>query len=110
LRNGQPFLDWELPESVRAVMEGLKRFPDWDRQTAKILSAIPEYGLEEVGVACETALEQGIVSQAVVLNHLVRLVEESPAEEISVEQEKMLRHPPRADCRRYDCLLGVRAC
>jgi transposase len=110
LRNGRPFLDWELPESIRAVMEELKRFPDWDRQTAKILSVIPEYGLEEVSVACETTLEQGVVSQAIVLNHLVRLVEESPSAKISVEQEAMLLHPPRADCGRYDCLLGGTPC
>ena len=78
LRNGRPFLEWDLPASIQAVWESLRRFSDWDKQMAAILSAIPQYGLESVSVACETALEHGTVTQAVILNHLGRLIEDIP--------------------------------
>jgi transposase len=69
LRNGRPFLDWELPLSIREVWESLRRYSDWDRQMSEILSMIPRYGLESVGIACEMALEENTVSQSVIVNY-----------------------------------------
>jgi transposase len=105
LRNGRPFVEWELPESIRKVWEYLKRYPDWDRQMSKILSAIPIYGMEAVGVACETALEGGAASESVVLNHLTRLTEEGSEETVTVPEKLKLKEEPRADCGVYDRLL-----
>jgi hypothetical protein len=105
LRNGRPFLEWELPEPIGKVWEYLKRYPDWDRQMSKILSAIPMYGMEAVAVACETALEAGTANESVVLNHLTRLTEEGAAQPVSVPEKLMLKEEPRADCGAYDSLL-----
>ena len=77
LRNGRPFLDWELPLSIRKVWDVLRRYPDWDRQMSAILPMAPRYGLETVGVACEMALEENAVSQSVILNYLTRLTEDT---------------------------------
>jgi transposase len=110
LRNGRPFLEGDLPAPLRAVWESLGRFPDWDRQMASILSAIPHSGLEAVTVACETAIEDGVVSEAVILNHLARLTEEAAPGPIHAPEKLHLAHPPLADCSRYDRLLGRRAC
>jgi transposase len=105
LRNGRPFLEWELPPAIRKVWEYLKRYSDWDRQMSGILSAIPAYGLEAVEVACETALEAGAASESVVLNHLTRLTEERGADEIGVPEKLRLKEEPRSDCDVYDRLL-----
>jgi transposase len=110
LRNGRPFLEWNLPTSIQTVWESLRRFSDWDRQMAAILSAIPLYGLEAVSVACETALEQGVVSQTVICNHLARLTEDSPMPPVCPPGNLALAHPPQADCSRYDSLLGGGVC
>jgi transposase len=105
LRNGRPFLEWRLPEAIRRVWEYLKRYPDWDRQMSGILSVIPVYGLESVEVACETALEEGVASEKVVLNHLTRLTEESSEQLVSVPEKLKLTEEPRADCAAYERLM-----
>ena len=110
LRNGRPFLEGELPAPLRAVWEAMRRFPDWDRQMTTVLSAIPQYGLEAVSVACETAMEQGTVSAAVIFNHLTRLTEEAPPRPVLTPEKLFLAQPPLADCSRYDRLLGRCAC
>jgi hypothetical protein len=110
LRNGRPFLDWELPASIRKVWEALRRYPDWDRQMSAILSTVPRYGLEAVGVACEMALEEKAVSQSVVLNFLTRLTEESQTASISVPDKLRILDEPRSDCTVYDVLLRGEPC
>ena len=110
LRNGRPFREWDLPASIQCVWESLRRFSDWDRQMAAILSAIPLYGLEAVSVACEVALEQGAVSRTVILNHLARLSDDSPAPPVCVPGSLVLLQPPQANCSRYNALLRRSAC
>ena len=110
LRNGRPFLDWELPASVRKVWAALQRYPDWDRQMSAILSTVPRYGLEAVGIACEMALEEKTVSQSVILNYLTRLTEETPTANVSVPDNLRITEEPRSDCTVYDVLLRVQPC
>jgi transposase len=110
LRNGRPFLTWKLPDGIVAIQEQLRRFRDWDRQMASILCAIPTYGLEVVNVACQTALEHGAISSTVVLNHLMRLTQDLPAPPVCPPNGLTLKHPPLADCRRYNALLRRLAC
>jgi len=110
LRNGRPFVEWEAPAPIRAVQERLRHYPDWDRQMAKILGAIPVYGLEAVCVACETALEEGVVSQSVIMNYLSRLTEEASPPPVREPAKLHLSLPPVANCLRYDSLLGRNAC
>ena len=76
LRNGRPFVNWELPASIRKVWDALRRYPDWDRQMSALLSAIPTYGLEALNVACSVALEENAVSQSTIMNYLTRLTED----------------------------------
>jgi hypothetical protein len=110
LRNGRPFLEWELPASVNKVWELLQRYPDWDRQMSVILSTIPRYGIEAVGVACEMALEENTVSQGVILNYLTRLTEEAQAARILVPEKLKLSQEASPDCKAYDSLLGGVPC
>jgi hypothetical protein len=110
LRNGRPFLNWEIPESVGKVWEVLRRYRDWDRQMSEILSAIPTYGMEAVEVACEMALEANTVSESVIMNYLTRLTEEPKVESVPVPKRLKLREEPSSDCRAYDRLLENSGC
>jgi transposase len=110
LRNGRPFLNWELPASISKVWEYLRRYPDWDHQMSTILSAIPAYGIEAVGVACEMSLEGNAINQSVIMNYLTRLTEEPKAENVEVSDRLKLTEEPSSDCTVYDRLLGERAC
>lgn len=107
LRNGAPFVDWELPQPLQEVRSQLERFPDWDSQFVAILSAVPIYGLDAVALACRQALEQKTVSQEVVLNILNRASDQQDCPPLGPLCERLqLTHEPIADCGRYDLLRG----
>lgn len=68
------------------------------------------YGADLVTVACELALEQGIVSAPVILNHRHRLLSPAKPEAITVSTALALAIEPAADCGRYDNLRGGMPC
>ena len=110
LRNGAPFQDWPLPESMQRLRVALERHPDRDRQFVAVLAQIPRHGVETVANACEEALRGSACSSDVVLNILARQEETSCTEHCAGLPERLqLRLEPVADCPRYDALLpGVR--
>lgn len=111
LRNGRPFVNWELPQAIRQVWEFLRRYPDWDRQMSDLLLSIPKYGLDALEVACSLALSEKAVSRSTIMNYLTRLTEEAKVEDVPVAEKLKLREEPRADCSLYDRLLrGGLAC
>ena len=110
LRNGQPFINWELPASIQQVREVLKKYPDWDRQMSEILALIPMYGEEAVSVACSVALESNAVSQSTITNYLTRLTEDGKAESVTVPEKLRLKEEPHSDCTVYDRLLETSCC
>jgi transposase len=106
LRNGAPFRRWDLPEAIGRVGRLLQeRYPDGDRQYVGILQAVPLCGIEAVEAACAKALSMRVISKEVVLNLLHRGRPEQPAEVIDLPARLELKHPPKADCRRYDRML-----
>jgi transposase len=105
LRNGRPFVNWELPSSIRQVWDELRRYSDWDRQMSDLLQTIPRYGLEALNVACSVALEEKAVSQSTIMNYLTRLTEEAKVEDVAVSGRLKLSEEPRSNCSVYDQLL-----
>ena len=57
LRNGAPFA--EMPQPLRQLSGILLRKEGGDRAMARVLTAIPSFGLEAVVIAVELALESG---------------------------------------------------
>jgi transposase len=104
LRNGAPFKGWTLPGALGRVRQKLAALPDGDRQMVDILSAVLSDGLAAVEVACAEALTGGACGSAVVLNILSRRRAPTPPVTIATPDALRLRHPPRADCARYDTL------
>jgi hypothetical protein len=106
LRNGAPFKDWELPESIAAIRNQLRRrYPDWDRQFVGILTAVPNFGVQAVDRACRMALRMKTVSKEVVLNLLYRAEDEGPIDGIDIGSHLQIECQPVADCSRYDRLI-----
>lgn len=110
LRNGAPFQDWALPAAIGAVKDKLLKSPQGDRAFVEVLLAMRRYGADLVTVACELALEQGIVSAPVILNHMHRLLSPAKPEPITVSTALVLAIEPAADCKRYDSLRGGVPC
>ena len=94
-----------MPEAIEQVREVLRRYDDWDRQFAGILTAVPSHGLEVVAEACRMALNQRTVSKDAVLSILNRQQDVEPAPVVSIPSRLELGCMPVADCGRYDRLL-----
>lgn len=105
LRNGAPFVDWELPPSIAKVQSRLTRLPGGERQFVTILSAIPIDGLEAVAVACELALEANVITSDYVLNVLSRFKPQQQVTSLKLPESLQLKDEPQANTARYDSLL-----
>lgn len=106
LRNGEPFLNWVLPEPIKTLEKHILQKSRGDRAMVQLLSLIAEYG-EEVGVtaAC-IALEEKIPTVEAVHNIINRLLEPTPPR-LQVK-EIPLQLPPQGNCERYNSLLTER--
>jgi transposase len=109
LRNGAPFQDWELPPALSRLRRKLGAGDDADRRFVRVLAAVLDDGLELVEAAVREALLAGITSDDVILNILARRREPPRPAAIVTPEDLALRHPPRADCDRYDSLRGFHA-
>jgi transposase len=108
LRNGAPFVAWNLPIPIQTVRDRILKQPKGDRAFVELLMMAGESGLDALTVACELALEYGVVSAPVVMNELRRLVApDLPAAPNSVPDGISLTVEPLANCQRYDHLLGA---
>jgi len=106
LRNGAPFRQWDLPESMSEVRKLLEERSDGDRQFVGILTVVGRYGLESVAIACAQAISDRTVSSDVILAILSRRHDDPKPEPVHLsEQLPLLNLIPLADCSRYDRLI-----
>jgi len=101
LRNGAPFAD--LPAPLARLRQALLKRDGGDRVMARVLAAVPAYGLEPVLVAVELVLESGAPSSEHIENVLLRLQHPRPRP-LSVETALVVTEEPIADTGRYDSL------
>ena len=100
LRNGAPFAD--MPEPLQRLRGLLLKREGGDRIMAKVLAAVPKFGLETVLIAVELVLESGNPSSEHVENVLSRLKQVPVPEQ--VETLLAVSEAPLADTERYDSL------
>lgn len=106
LRDGAPFKQWDLPESMVEVRKALEERAGSDRQFVNILSVVSRYGLELVATACTQVIADKTISSDVVLSILSRTHDEPPPELLPLaEHLPLLKLIPVVDCCRYDRLL-----
>ena len=106
LRNGVPFRDWDLPTSIQLVRDRILKQPKGDRAFVELLMMAREVGLEVLEVACELAMDGGVVSAPVVMNEMRRLIAPAQSVVLNVPDMLKLQIEPLADCGRYDHLRG----
>lgn len=107
LRNGAPFLTWDLPEPIKQVRGRLLKLPRGDRAFVDLLLIARDSGLEALQVACELALESGVINGSHVMNELRRLTSPPRPAVLSLPESLRLTVEPIADCQRYEQLQGV---
>ena len=106
-RNGVPFREWDLPNSIQLVRDRLLKQPKGDRAFVELLMMAREVGLEPLQVACELVLDGTVVTASVVMNEMRRLIAPTQPNLLSVPDMLKLQLEPLADCGRYDHLRGV---
>ena len=82
---------------------------DADRRFVRVLAAVPEDGLEAVEAAVREALSAGTISDEIILNILSRRREPHDAQAMDVVVNLKLKHPPEANCGRYDTVRDLDA-
>ena len=80
--------------------------PKGDRAFVELLMMAREVGLDVLQVACELAMDSGIVSAPLVMNEMRRLVAPTQLIMLNVPDMLKLQIEPLADCGRYDHLRG----
>ena len=103
-RYSAPFQDWDLPPALARLRRKLGNGDDADRRFVRVLSAVLTDGLEPVEAAVREALATGTASDDLILNILARRREPPRPLTIITSEDSALRHPPIADCARYDQL------
>jgi len=106
LRNGEPFKDWDLPQSILKVKNILVSKNGGDKQAVEVLLALRDYGVEAVEVACDLAISSNVINSQYIINSITRLKCEENAPILDVADNLKLKNPPIADCNNYDQLLG----
>jgi len=86
------------------VRDRILKQPKGDRAFVELLLMAREVGLEPLQVACELVLEGHVVTAAVVLNEMRRLLAPAQPARLAVPDMLQLQTEPLADCSRYDHL------
>jgi hypothetical protein len=104
LRNGTPFREWDLPQSIQQVRDRILKQPKGDRAFVDLLLVARDAGLDTLEIACDLALKGNVVSGPVLMNALCRLMAPIPPATMNVPERMKLVLEPVANCSRYDHL------
>ena len=104
LRNGAPFQEWDLPNSLARVRSRLSSYQGGDREFVDILLAVQRCGIDIVDQACKKALAEGTVRGEVILNIIARHLDPQPIDTARIPESLSISVEPTSDCSRYDAL------
>ena len=100
-------MTWDLPHAVITVRDRILKQPKGDRAFVELLMLAVEAGLDALSIACELALEAGVINASVVMNELRRLISPHLPTTSHAYPSIALTMEPVANCHRYDYLLGA---
>ncbi len=104
LRNGAPFVTWQLPAAMNMIKTRYMETQGGDRDFVDLLMLVSEHGLEAVDMACELAVEQKTIRLSAIINLLNQLAEPAIEPLPQTHDYPQLQVPPQADCKRYEQL------
>ena len=107
LRDGAPFVGWQLPEAMHRIREHYMAGKGGDREFVDLLLLAQDQGIEVVEMACEMAVEQNTLRLPAITNLINQLVEPviTPLSDAYAYPQLTLR--PEADCKRYEMLCSA---
>jgi hypothetical protein len=107
LRNGAPFVDWQLPDAMHGIREHYMAGTGGDREFVDLLLLAQDHGIDVVETACELAVDQNTLRLHAIINLINQLVEPviTPLSDVYAYPQLTLR--PEADCKRYEMLCSA---
>ena len=110
LRNGAPFIDWQLPKAMMLIKDKYIAIKGGDRDFISLLMLAQEHDIETIEIACELAVEQKTLRLAAIINLINQLIEPVIDPQPKTDHYPKLKIVPMANCQRYDELTrGLRA-
>ena len=106
LRNGAPFKDFKLPESITKIQQALSKYSDGDKQFIKLLLQVREKGLDKLESACALALKQGICNADIILDYMLNNKQKENYK-ITLSEIFGIKYLPDNSCAVYDQLLLI---
>lgn len=107
LRDGAPFMEWDLPQALITIKQRYLQRLGGDRDFVELLLLVQTYDMDTVTMACELALEEKTIHLPAIINLINRLVEpvlESLPSTLAYPQLQVL---PEANCQRYEQLRSL---
>ena len=107
LRDGAPFVGWQLPEAMCQIRDHYLAGKGGDRAFVDLLLRAQDHGNDVVETACEMAVEQNTLRLPAITNLINPLVEPviTPLSDAYAYPHLTLR--PEADCKRYETLCAA---
>jgi transposase len=109
LRDGAPFVGWELPKAMQQIKDHYMRDKGGDRDFVDLLLLALTHGMDVVETACDRAVEQNTLRLPAIINLINQVLEPviHPLADIHGYPQLTLR--PEADCKRYEALCAAGA-
>lgn len=107
LRDGAPFVGWELPEAMQQIKDHYMREKGGDREFVDLLLLALEHGMKVLETACDLAVEQHTLRLPAIINLVNQLLEPTIAPLGDTHAYPQLTLRPEADCKRYEALYAA---
>jgi hypothetical protein len=108
LRDGAPFIAWELPASMNQIRALYRDIKGGDRDFVDLLLMVIEHDIETIEMACALALEDKTTHLPAITNLINQLIETMVDPLPKPEDYPQLKEPPEANCERYQELCPSR--
>lgn len=104
LRNGAPFVEWQLPAAMNKIKSRYMDTKGGDRDFVELLMLVQGHGIEVVEMACDLAVEQNTLRLPAIINLVNQLIEPVIDPLPQTHTYPQLQVTPQADCKRYEQL------
>ena len=104
LRDGAPFVEWQLPAAMNKIKDLYMDSKGGDRDFVELLMQAQQHGMETVERACDLAVVQKTIRLSAIINLINQLVEPVIEPLPDTHCYPQLQVIPQADCKRYELL------
>jgi len=107
LRDGAPFVEWQLPVAMNKIKDLYMNTKGGDRDFVELLMQAQQHGMEAVAMACDLAVGQNTLRLPTIINLINQLVEPVIEPLPHSHCYPQLQVIPQADCKRYELLYAT---